>query len=664
MQKQKVLQQVLPEPKGEGTEVVARICRIGRMDYLITDCYTQGEHVVRIAQTKKEYSLYDVREKKWDNTLMRAAWERPQNWSVLKILEQAQADASTRQEVSRFTGRGGEAGETIWVELDKIRQEKKKKRVQRKEERRKADMESTPELPKGFKRFMERRFQGIPHMLLYKRNHNKATIWCGACGEESKIRTWSEEWGGIKYVPRVGEIAMCPHCREPGRYYNEGRKKEDVQNKYTYIIQKTKQEDVVIRMFKVQRIEEKGQKPVICQKEMMREYIGNAGVRKYYKWSDGTWDTLNPGGWNDPVKFKEGTIYPGYIDTIRDTECFRYCEVQQYRSAYRWKGVPEIEQIADVLTAYQKVPQIEFLWKKGMKKLTGDIVRGYSGQVNKRAKKPEDFLGIRKERLKTLGDIDRDYLDILQIERKMDLHMSHEQIDRMQNLCIGIDGRKRVENILKYMSLTKCLNRIEQYADEYNDRIRDALREYSDYLSIREELGYDMKNSVYLHPKHLRQVHAEMIKEREQRRAEGFINEKNKEFSRIAKRYKVWNKKYAYEKDGYLIRPARDAGEIVMEGRILHHCVGGDNYLRMHDSGKSIILFLRKKEQPDVPYITIEIQGTKVLQWYGIHDTKPEREQMQQYIEAYTETLKRRGEKKHERRSNNTGKLQPVQTAV
>lgn len=33
-----------------------------------------------------------------------------------------------------------------------------------------------------------------------------------------------------------------------------------------------------------------------------------------------------------------------------------------------------------------------------------------------------------------------------------------------------------------------------------------------------------------------------------------------------------------------------------MEGRTLHHCVGGDTYLGRHDRGESYILMLRAQE--------------------------------------------------------------------
>ena len=107
----------------------------------------------------------------------------------------------------------------------------------------------------------------------------------------------------------------------------------------------------------------------------------------------------------------------------------------------------------------------------------------------------------------------------------------------------------------------------------------------------------------------------------------------------IRKNYRKLRNTYFYEDETFLIRPARSAEEIVTEGRFLHHCVGGNNYLEKHNTGKTTILFLRTKQNPETPYITVEIQGTNILQWYGIRDTKPDKKRIESWLEKYTRFL-------------------------
>ena len=82
-----------------------------------------------------------------------------------------------------------------------------------------------------------------------------------------------------------------------------------------------------------------------------------------------------------------------------------------------------------------------------------------------------------------------------------------------------------------------------------------------------------------------------------------------------------------------------------MEGRKLHHCVGGDNYLSKHNKGTTAILFLRKEKTANTPYITIEISGTKIYQWYGAHDKKPKQEFFDRLLADYTKQLEARKKK-------------------
>ena len=45
--------------------------------------------------------------------------------------------------------------------------------------------------------------------------------------------------------------------------------------------------------------------------------------------------------------------------------------------------------------------------------------------------------------------------------------------------------------------------------------------------------------------------------------------------------------------------------------------------MRKHNEGKSFILVLRKENEPQTPFVTVEISPNfEVLQWYGPHDKK------------------------------------------
>ena len=71
--------------------------------------------------------------------------------------------------------------------------------------------------------------------------------------------------------------------------------------------------------------------------------------------------------------------------------------------------------------------------------------------------------------------------------------------------------------------------------------------------------------------------------------------------------------------------------EIITEGKILSHCVGG--YAERYSKGQCIILFLRRRSEADKPYFTIEVGGEwgkrqHIVQCHGYKNeagtTKPE----------------------------------------
>ena len=57
--------------------------------------------------------------------------------------------------------------------------------------------------------------------------------------------------------------------------------------------------------------------------------------------------------------------------------------------------------------------------------------------------------------------------------------------------------------------------------------------------------------------------------------------------------------------DSLIMLAPKSGEEIIAEGRILQHCVGG--YVRRHARGDTIILFIRHKDKPKIPFFTIEV---------------------------------------------------------
>ena len=353
------------------------------------------------------------------------------------------------------------------------------------------------------------------------------------------------------------------------------------------------------------------------------------------------WDDCNLYGMN-AISIKKAPIMRETYEEMKGT-IFQYSALQEYADQEEVNPV-------DYFERYQQTPQIEILTKLGLTKVVKMLVGCRYGIVaNETARRPDKFLGIRKERVKQLiekkGDIR--LLEVMQMEKRMQRVWTNEQIDHLAETGLR---QREVEQITEYMSIQKLLNRIERYACcEYGTecssciaRIQGTATTYADYISMRLELGYDMTNTVYQQPRNLRKAHERMLIERDKEKMDKRMDEVKAKYPGIRSGYKKLRKRYLYEDEEYLIRPARSAEEIVMEGRILHHCVGGDNYLRKYNDGISYILMLRRKMDQESPYITVEIDGNqpRIMQWYGEGDRKPDERNMQRWLNDYIKYLK------------------------
>ena len=78
---------------------------------------------------------------------------------------------------------------------------------------------------------------------------------------------------------------------------------------------------------------------------------------------------------------------------------------------------------------------------------------------------------------------------------------------------------------------------------------------------------------------------------------------------------------------------AKSPNELVKEGKALNHCVGKMGYDKKFVDEQSLIFFIRDKENPKVPLVTVEYSliSKKVLQCYAYHDTKPAKE-IEEYV--------------------------------
>ena len=668
---------------------VTAVKNVGNKKHLFLEVYKNKKEskmvpVVRIILTKKEFWNYFPETEQWTRQKVEkdggygnyiwgekaVTWEQMEKENVLQSTEDL-------ERIKKFCKikipvyYEARWWQYIYKHEDDLataaRIDREHRKFVRRQEALKDRMAHTAKLPeKRILEYADRIYFHNKHHLYYKKYGSWTRIACSKCGGVTDAR-WRD---GISYEsqfqkhteePREGKSGKCPMCGAVGTYKCQGKIKGEYSKKiHLFLGQRYKEDGAVLRYVEIEKAwilgfiegndgpEMYNAAEELSGVEVARAYFepGKKVQIDYHKRdlyrNEDFWDDCNLYGLAN-IDIKAATIMPETYEELKNT-IFRYSGLKEYD-----EQAQEVNPIR-YLQNYQKTPQIEILAKLGLSEIVKGINEGRTGIiVDASAKRLDALLGIRRERTKKLIEEKGDarLLRVLQIEKSLDQHWTEEQVNHLRETGLDI---AHIAFVLNYMTIQKLLNRIEKYAGcayETNcgravANIRNTAIIYIDYLMMRERRGYDLHNTVYQQPRDLSAAHRQMVTETNREEVKKRLEETEERYVNIKKRYRSLRKEYCYEDATYLIRPARSAEEIVMEGRILHHCVGGDNYLSKHNEGKSYILMMRYQKEPETPYITIEInpEQKRIVQWYGERDTKPDKEKIQSWLDNYLDKLK------------------------
>ncbi len=662
---------------------------IGHERHLFVEAYRNrdGEEIpiVRIVLTKKDFSTYFPESGGWTRQHAEKGgyWSAP-IWSEANDLRDNMQQVEIKnvlqcekdwERIENFCSGITRDEKRWWQRIDECQRDitatatrkATEKRYKRRQEALQDRIRHTRSLPiqKILNRADDVYFHN-KHFLYYKKRGSWVQIACSKCGGvtdarwkagisyESQFQKWIQE-------PREGDYGKCPMCGARGYYKCQGKTKgTHSEIIHLFLGQKYKETGMVMRYVEVEKewrlgliATDNGEKmynscEALSVIEIARTYLepGKEPQTDFHKCSlysgKNFWDDCNLYGLRK-IEIKEGAIMPETYEEMRGT-IFQYSALQEYVK-HVYKTDPR-----EYLKRYIEMPQLEMIVKMGLIETAIYLVKYGNGIIaDRNAKRPDEFLGIRREKVKRLvrekGNVS--VLKVLQMEKQYRQRWNDKQIDNL--IETGLDA-PQLETAMEYMSLQQLLNRIKKYAgcayetgcSSVIGRIRHTATTYTDYLAMRANLGYDLNNTVYQQPRNLSIAHEQMVIESTKEKMDKYLAEVAEKYPNIRRQYRKLRKKYYYADDNYVIRPARSAEEIVMEGRLLHHCVGGAGYLNKHNKGETYILMLRYETTPDVPYITVEVDSkeARIIQWYGEKDRKPNAKEMQQWLDDWLKGMR------------------------
>lgn len=267
--------------------------------------------------------------------------------------------------------------------------------------------------------------------------------------------------------------------------------------------------------------------------------------------------------------------------------------------------------IITYLRIYLKYPQVEYLVKAGLGKYVGSKMI---------LKKIGSGKGFRKWLIAHRGELIRRHYYVDVVLRGYRTGKSLETLQSYRESKIGLRNNNALAPIRE---LFKGAER-ERFFD-YIAKQNTNVNTYLDYLKACQYLGLDMSEEKNRFPHDFKRWHDIRIDQYASARAEADRKAKQElyaQFARIAEKYLPLEHD---KRSAFVCIIARSPADLIREGEILDHCVGRMNYDQRFVREESLIFFIRNRERPDVPFVTLEysLRNHKVLQCYGEHDHKP-----------------------------------------
>ena len=319
---------------------------------------------------------------------------------------------------------------------------------------------------------------------------------------------------------------------------------------------------------------------------------------------------------SQPKRFEDGKWYPAganyydpYAPLINRGVVGKFPEYKY--SAYQlYNG----RDIINYLRIYEKYPQTEYLLKLGLGAYAEN--RSLLKKIAKDKTFRKWFAQHKKELALPYGNayntttILQAYKTGLPLKDVSHFLFRKKQFERKS-------GTAPIRELFHGWELKKYFDYIEK------QNISDAL--YLDYLNACNHLGIDMSLKCNLFPKDFMYQHDLRVAQYAELKAIAEANQKQELMQRFCEVAKKYLPLQHNKRSAFICVIAKSPADLIREGELMHHCVGRMNYDVRFAQEESLIFFVRMKEQPDKPLVTLEysLKTHKVLQCYATHNTKP-----------------------------------------
>lgn len=504
-------------------------------------------------------------------------------------------------------GRGGYDGVLDYQE--KIREEALVRRHRKVTDAWDADLSPTRGLPKGWNRWVDKVGVQQNYIFYHYEKRGAKQGYCTYCGKNVPINN-----------PRYNKTVRCPCCRHEAVFKSFGKLDRLFTGWNCVYLLQPRPDGFVVREFWAARFYTKvsWETPkVICMERLRTIYDSQLNPRTYF-W----WDYKHRG-----LRWIEGMPNPSWLNP----QSSYYCHGDRPGRVYG-KGLSQLFQsklggtgIARFLHGdhsfmnpndylYEKKKEFfqELISKAGLPKLTSEclandtaLFKAFKGSIKDSLTRA---LCLDTQRLGRLRCSDGGiaFLTWLRWEKERDTVLDDAVIGRF---CKWGIKPADLTFILDRMSPLQVHNYLRRQARESKEKVQQVLITWKDYLAMAEELGMDTSDSIVYRVRLLRRRHDELVLRRNQEDSKSLAADVLKDFPEVDHICRSIKEKYQYADGKYAVVVPNGVLDIIVEGKLLNHCVGGQvRYWDRIQRHEAYILFLRKASAPDMPYYTLEVE--------------------------------------------------------
>ena len=477
------------------------------------------------------------------------------------------------------------------------------------------------------------------HYLIYRRKGNKFDCYCTHCRENyTYIKGATREW--MTGVIHNSEH-HCLKCGYPVTCLSAGYSRGNIKNTRNFAVFSIIENSVAIQCFKVYENFESSssQNLIFDYYEKQRYFISPGNVQRWkrsytFSCEENMWKLFwRPCKTENEPCFDQGSFYPNNSYTIINENLISLSDMK-----YAERCISDLDTYTcgvvrkyyiKYLCDFAKHPNIEYLMKSGFGFLIAEQMEHgnrYGIRIKWRSNDVKKMLKLNKKEMSLLEYTSCELMSAYLWFRN-ELGNISDAISAAKRYKDSLDIIKKIKSICG-LSTRKIINYGDNHCAKFSPS--EFVRDWNDYLNECRKLEYNLEDSLINRPKNMYKAHErnqKLIKYKADKEAEKRMTERNK---------KLDNMIYVDKKRKLMIVIPQTPQDIINEGKVLNHCVGG--YVQRHVNGTLAILFLRKTDEPDVPYYTMEVsEYGRIVQCRGFKNNNANNPKPQEIIEFETE---------------------------